>query len=393
MTLKIDLKKIYTFVAILAPVLSVYGISRSANTFTFRDLLILVVLYLCILNLIRQRKLITSNVSKATIVFLFFVTLSFCINAMLGATGFELRTIRYMILIIYIFCFAEKYFDYEYGEKIYKYVVIIASIFVFAQVISSNVFSYPLKGYLSFLPIRSYNLMHSDMLRRFYSIFEEPGYYGMFASGYLVISLFSKKKEILTLLMIALASLLTTSTTSIVTLLFVAGIFLILKDRPTAYEHNNRWHWRLKFIIIVVIFISVVIFLNSDQYETVMYRLNYETSTVDRFSGYSEFISIYSNSNVLIKMFGNCLQSYPISGYVAILLAFGVIGSLALLSIIVVSFVKTHYVGKILVLLFLFINIGNVEFMGNASTILVFFGFVLTAPHLSNSTERSVCKK
>jgi len=59
-------------------------------------------------------------------------------------------------------------------------------------------------------------------------------------------------------------------------------------------------------------------------------------------------------------------------------MSFGIVGTVLLLAAICQSFRQTNNVGKALVVLFLFLNIGNVEFFGNASTIIVYFSFVLS---------------
>jgi hypothetical protein len=73
------------------------------------------------------------------------------------------------------------------------------------------------------------------------------------------------------------------------------------------------------------------------------------------------------------------MDFYSISGYAAMILSFGIIGTFFLMCSIIFYFVKSSKTCRYLILLFLLINIGNVEFFGNASTIIVFWGFILTS--------------
>ena len=363
----------------MAPLLNVYGISDSFNTFTIREVAIIVVFILCgLVSLEGINQKIDASVILTTL-FLLSIVLSILVNSIGESSGYVLRVIRCMMLYVYVFFLAQNFFDYEYGLRIYKYLVVFASVVVFAQVISANIFSYPLKGYLDIFPIRSDNLIHANMLRRFYSIFEEPGYFGMISSGYFLISIFSNRKEYVTLGLIAIAGLLTTATTSIVCLAFVAILYILFSElfSNSIYENNK---WNFKAALVIICFIAFYIFVNSTQFDTVLYRLTEESSTQDRFSGYDTFYDVFSNYPILIKLLGNAMQEYPISGFAAIIMAYGIFGTIFLLSLMMYLLAKTHYVGKFLLILFLFLNIGNVEFMGNASTLLCFFGFILTNP-------------
>lgn len=371
-----NVKKAYTCTALLAPILNMYGISEKFNTFTIREIAILIMLLFCTIDTIRRKGL---NITRTVLVSAFFIVclfFSLVINSINGEYGAQLRVIRCILLYCYVFFFAEDYFDYTFGIRLYKMIAIFASLFVLAQVICANFFSYPLKGYFDFLPIRSKDLLEANLLRRYYSIFEEPGYFGMYCSGYILVSLFLGKREYLTIGLIAIAGLLTTATTSIVCIAFVITLYLLFSGKNTQ-QNKSRGRWRIKAAIILVAFVAFYVFINSKQFETVVYRLTKETSTQDRFEGYKTSIKTFAEYQLLIKLFGNGMTEYPISGYVAIIMAYGVIGTIGLLWLMTTCFTATNRIGKMLILLFLIINIGNVEFMGNASILLVFFGFIL----------------
>jgi hypothetical protein len=302
---------------------------------------------------------------------------------MLGESGFALRTIRYFVILIYVFCFGSKYFNYEYGLKVYRVVVLFSSFFLLAQVLSANIFGYMLRGYITWLPLRSEELPFVNGLRRFYSIFEEPGYFGMYASGYLCLTLMSGRYKWKEVLLITIAMFLSTSTTSIVCVILVI-LFYLLDFKKDSLSITRKKNSFIKYIfsnlgLIILLIIIIFIFTYTSQYETVRYRLYYENSTENRFSGYINFHDQFSQLSLFQKMFGNCMDFYSISGYAAMILSFGIIGTFFLMCSIIFYFVKSSKTCRYLILLFLLINIGNVEFFGNASTIIVFWGFILTS--------------
>ena len=183
---------IYTFVSIFSIVLGMYGVSQTYNTFTLREVLMIFTIFLCILDMRRSGSIVSLSGSSAKVgMFILLIVVSMIGNTMEGNGGFFLRVIRYFVVLIFVFFFAKDYFDPVLGLKLYKYLVVFASLFLLGQVICANSLHYMLKGYISWLPLRSDELAYVNGLKRFYSIFEEPGYYGMFASGYMCIALFS----------------------------------------------------------------------------------------------------------------------------------------------------------------------------------------------------------
>lgn len=370
--------------SIYSILLGMYGVSRTNNTFTLRETFMILTIFLCILDSRRSGGYVFYFKINVRIgLFILFVMISMYGNTLEGNEGFYFRVIRYFVILIFIFSFAKDYFDPVFGLKLYKYLVIFASLYLLAQVVSANSFNYMLKGYINWLPLRSNELAYVNGLKRFYSIFEEPGYYGMFASGYLCIALFSGSLSWKIAFLIALASFFSTSTTAIVSFVFVVLIYILYHSKHTKNRINKvtmilRKHKRSKMILIILGIVAFVVFFNTEQFQTFLYRLLYTESVNIRFAGYETFSNSFSALSIPQLLYGNCMSYYSISGYAALLSSFGIIGTFLLLAAIFHLFRLTSHIGKALVVLFLFLNIGNVEFLGNASTIIIYFSFVLS---------------
>ena len=386
---------IYTFVSIFSIVLGMYGVSQTYNTFTLREVLMIFTIFLCILDMRRSGSIVSLSGSSAKVgMFILLIVVSMIGNTMEGNGGFFLRVIRYFVVLIFVFFFAKDYFDPVLGLKLYKYLVVFASLFLLGQVICANSLHYMLKGYISWLPLRSDELAYVNGLKRFYSIFEEPGYYGMFASGYMCIALFSGSFSWVIIFLIAVASLVSTSTTAIVTFVFVVLIYVLYNNKHTKSAFNKatlklKKHKGAKTLLVILGIAAFAVFYNTEQFQTVLYRLQFTESTNTRFMGYETFASSFSALSIPQQLYGNCMSSYSISGYAALLMSFGIIGTFLLLAVIYRSFRQTNYIGKALIILFLFLNIGNVEFFANASTIIIYFAFVLSMTEQQEITKIS----
>lgn len=376
---------IYTIVSILSPVLGMYGISQAYHTFTLREVSMILVILLCILGSIRTGRVVFRLGSNAImgLFILFVVGVSMFGNALEGNGGFYLRVIRYLLVLVFVFSFARDYFDPVFGLKLYKYLVVFASLFLLAQVICADSFNYVLRGYISWLPLRSSELAYADGLRRFYSIFEEPGYYGAIANGYLCIALFSGSFSWSTVFLIVLASFFSTSTAAIVLCVFVVLIYILYhsKHAKSTFDKADlklKKYKGAKTLLVILGIAVFAVFYNTRQFQEVLYHVQYSGSTSGRVMGYATLASSFSALSIPQLLYGNCMSSYPVSGYPALLMSFGVIGAVLFLAAIGASFRQTNDVGKALVVLFLFLNIGGVEFFGNASWIIICFSFVLS---------------
>lgn len=360
------LVKFYTFTAIASTLLELYGITNALHTFTWRFVFVLMFILFATITAFRTGVCI-SSVTKAFVPVYVIVVVSLFGNMFLGNEGFELRFIRFFIYLWFSTAFASSYFDGDYAYKIYKVIVWTATVVLLIQVFSANFLGRAFVGHLSFLPLRSNIYKYANYMQRYYSIFEEPGYYGMYVGPYVILQFASKKINVFEIGIIFLALLLSTSTSNLAVLAFLLLIFVILIKNDSIRPMKLFF---IKAAIIIAAILAVYLFMQTPQYAFVMKRLENGVSMASRTSGYLDFSSFMSG-NFFNLLFGNAMEAYPISGYATMVITFGFIGSIAYIGALLYLLMKTNKIGKYLVLFFFFINIGNVEFLGNASTLLI----------------------
>ena len=369
--------KIYTTIAISSTILELYGITSSLHTFTWRFALVILFSLAAIVVAISRRKAIITREVLAFVPFFISLTISFCVNVIVGSEGFELRFIRFAIYMFFAVALSYEYFDGEYALKLYRVIVWVATIVLLLQVAFARMYGRPFPGYLSFLPLRSEifasTTTGANYVNRMYSIFEEPGYYGIFVGPYVCICLLTGKIKIFELFFIAVSLLLSTSTSNIGVLAFLLITFVIF------VKSENMTRSRLVFFKVLVLIagaVAIYYFFQSAQYQFVIRRLENGVSLQSRLYGYQTMDEFWS-SNPLIVLFGNAMETVVVSGYATMLMTFGVIGTICYFYGYLRWFRLTDKIGKYLLLFFLFINIGNVEFLGNASSMLIVYPFVI----------------
>ncbi len=362
--------KIYTIIAILSPLLEMYGITESLHTFTWR--LFFVILFIVIhLFLLFTRWHKYNKTSNIFLPFVILICFAFFCNSVMYPGEYSLRFIRFLLLVYFSIYLGQYYFDGKFGFKLYKYIVWIATAVLLTQVVMS-LMGQSFNGQIPGLPLRSHYHLEADFSLRYFSIFEEPGYYGMFVIPYLCIRFSQNIINYIEFLFIAIALLLSTSTSNIAVLGFIIMVF-ILFIKPTNMSVRKRII--IKGSIIIISLLAVFIFLQSDQAQFVMNRLEAGDSAESRLEGYNDYDGRRTVDSVFQFFFGNSLENYPISGYATLFICFGLIGGVVYLFSILLLFIKTSLTGKLILLSFLFVNLGNVEFLGNASSMLIVFPY------------------
>lgn len=367
------LVKLYTTIAIGSTLFELYGISKSLHTFTIRLFMVILFIIFSTGILIVKKRIVFSYVMISFLPFVISLMGSFFINLLLGKSGFELRLLRFFTLLIFSVFLSGEYFDGEYGMKLYSCIVWLATIVMLLQVVGANLWGISISGHLP-LPLRSAIYESADYSKRFYSIFEEPGYYGLFVSPYLVIKISTGKTSIIEFLVISVALLLSTSTSNIMLLAFLVCTYLVFMRND---KISSLKLLVMKIAILIATSIAIYVFIHSNQYEFVLMRLQNGSSTAQRMIGYKDIDSLFGGGNYLTFLFGNAMETYPISGYATMLITFGIIGTITYLYGLFRMYTTTNRTGKYLLLLFMFINIGNVEFLGNASSMLIVYPFCI----------------
>lgn len=369
--------KIYTLIAISSTVLELYGISNTFHTFTWRFALVLLFSAFAMVVAISKRKAIIRREASAFIPFFISILLSFMSNMILGSEGFELRFIRFAIYMFFAVFLSGEYFDGDFALKIYRAIVWVATIVLLLQVAFARLYGRPFPGYLSFLPFRSEIFANTTVgvnyINRMYSIFEEPGYYGIFVGPYICICLLTGKIRAIELVFISISLLLSTSTSNMGVLAFLLVSFVIFVRTDSIRKSRL---YILKALVLISGLIAIYYFMKSAQYQFVVRRLENGVSLQNRLVGYQSMDEFW-HGNFLNILFGNAMESVVVSGYATMLMTFGVIGTICYFYGYLKWFRLTDRIGKYLLIFFLFINIGNVEFLGNASSMLIVYPFVI----------------
>lgn len=363
-----SLCNVYTVIAVCSTLFELYGITYTFHTFTWRFALVIGFIVLDLLSaghVARQKS--ESNYHTP---FMLSMCLGFLFNIIVSPTSIAMRWIRFMLLNYFTFYLGKKYFDGILGYRVYRIIVWIATAVLLTQVFYANILGEVFVGHLP-LPLRSPTYESSDFLLRYYSIFEEPGYYGIYVTPYLCMKLYQRKINFAEMFLISLALLLSTSTSNIGVLCFVLATFVfIVKPQSIGVK-------KLLFIKVLLVLMAVgaaYILMQTSQYDFIMNRLENGSSAESRAEGYLNF-DVYFRGNILLWLFGNSLEDYPISGFATLIICFGLVGSLFYMMAFFKIFRRTNKVGQFILLGFLFINIANVEFLGNASSMLFVYPF------------------
>ena len=366
------LTRIYTTIAVSSTLLELYGITYTLHTLTWRFVLVVLFIICAVFNDFARKKIHISKKSIAFIPFFSCALISLFGNVLMGKVGFELRLLRFLILLAFSAFYAEEYFDGKYGLKVYRVITLTATVVMLTQVVAANFFGVAITGHLN-LPLRSDIYRSANFLLRYYSIFEEPGYYGIYVAPYICIRLNDAKVNFIELGLIMAALLLSTSTSNIAVFVFVIILFVF------TVKNGKMSHLRLFGIKATIIFIGGVVgylFYKSPQFAFVLKRLNDGYSYESRAVGYKSLQNVLLG-NAFNFLFGNSMEAYPVSGYATMIITFGLIGTAFYLLAIFYLFIKTNRIGKMMILSFMFINIGNVEFLGNASSMLIVYPYAI----------------
>ena len=370
------LSVIVTIVIICSPILSVYGISKTYNTFTFRDLFLVGLLPILTIFSFWKRIFLTR---EFIIYFFYFLILTLLSIMITQDTSYVLRSARYIISLIYLVFFCE-FFNYSIAKKVYVAVSLVAAVFLLIQYLGISIFGFYIPGHLTFLPIARENLYgfheYVNTMVRPRSLFLEPAYFGVYVAFGVYFGFNRYKlKNIKTFIIMALFTFsifLSASTTGIFLVLFIWLLNLAVMIRK---NHNS------KFLLIVFILIIIVYaFSYSQQFDLVKYRLESGDSAAGRFSGYLELIEIFKNEkSVFPLLFGRGLVGFPgfIAGYGDILYNLGIIGTFLILQSIYALYKKCSQEGRQIIILFLIMNIGTSAFIYHGQDILLYLSFAV----------------
>lgn len=359
---------IFTGVIILFPILSIYGIGL--GTFTLGDFFLTLSCFICFLY--RSDK-ISINISYLFFVIYIFINFIFIKAFETLTPDVTMRTLRYAFYVFVIACFVNKNFNYEFGKKFFYIICILSILMMGIQTLSWLFFHKYIQGYLPGLTILRDDLVtfseggkvDSLGLLRPRSFFGEPAHYCQYLLGYICFLLFDKKHNNYWLIgFFSLGIILSVSSTGILCLGFLLFIFSI-----------KNWKKLLIYAPIVILILYFIYY--SEYFQGFLIRMENGKSSSDRFAGYS---LLFEYRNFFSLLFGNgmkLLEGDYLSGYLRLFYYFGITGVILFFYEILSGYKKHNQVGKILVWLFIVLNIGTEVALG--PFLIIYSSFILTS--------------
>lgn len=293
--------KTLTFLVIIYPLLSVYGIPPIN--------LGMVCMFLLLSIIILTKHKISMKWPKYFWMFFSYMLLSriFTVTELSFSSIFSLNLISFAILL----GFSCKYFDLLYGIRIYRIAVLYCSIFFFIQELMYLNFGSRLVGLLPFLPLNT-GFTTSEYIAMFRynprsaSFFLEPAHFAQYIIPLLALELFNTKKNKSTnyyTILITVVILFLRSGTGI---LVVALIWIIW---GYYYMRNSILYKKLLliFLIIPVLAIGTYYYLNSKFGNELIERETEFTEFTPTTSAYIRIIrgfELFSDFPTLDRYFG-----------------------------------------------------------------------------------------
>lgn len=345
------MKKIYTAIVILLPLLSMYFVGIA--TVTLADIAILILIPLLVINSYRNKK--TVRWSAILIVVILYITIQLLLYQIIGIAknGADLTTLR--LILYYSFCafFIDSYFDYRFGAKFLIFISTASCILWVIQYICLNNFNIFIPGTLPFFKteVDEYNqimLTHSWTSYAFSrprSFFAEPSHFAIYNAMALTILFFGPNKgnnKIIKILVI-ISMLLSGSGMAIILLSTICIMNLLFKKKNSNIKIKTIITGLLLLLTSAVCF---PIYFQTDSFQTFVHRTFIEKDSTDgRFGNFTGAFAEEKNSFTVLfgegiyKISDTKKEKY-ITSIPRIYTYFGIIGFMLFLILSIYCFVK-----------------------------------------------------
>jgi len=376
--------KFITWAILLFMPLSTY--TTYTDKITYGDVLIFIAFLVIIINIIKNNLNLSKIISSPLLLYGIFIIIHSLILWMFKP--YELSdglfgVLRYLLYLFMPIIGARYFFYYQYAYKIYKKLAIVFALYCIAQFVSfkcfsvilpSNLFGLPTVDYVSRIT-SEYNVsmyLSGNSMYRPRSLFLEPSYFAIFQIPilYLILNNTNEKSshKYGVGLLITLSIFLAGTTTGIILLVFCWWKPIITELKKLS----------LKFAAFLMIMIPGSIYaFKSDYMQRVLRRIissdgSLGSSVVGRTKNYSAVFE--SNLTWHQCLFGNGM--WTDIGYLpswgSIIVSFGLIGLMAFLGMLLMTYCKIQKRGRAMILLLLIMCIGT-NTLFNISSVLMFF--------------------
>jgi len=368
------MKKAYTLITVLLPVLAIY--SSPIRGFDLGTVVVLVFGVCCVLDFLLRNKgrfkisvpmvivmLYTAVITMATIVEANTVYYS-------SESSIIMRTARFILMLfIMLFIATPSYFDYALFEKYLRRVTLFVSIYAMVQLLFYtvtglkliNVFGATKQGVQFESTLEQYEVTYRPP-----SIFIEPSNVTYYIVPYLAISLFAsfsegklgvrdKRRDLIDAIIISLGVVCTTSGQGAVVLGVVWSLWVIISVFKKGMAKN------IKFFPILGV--AALYLYNSDSFQYTIGRLNTsgtELSAIDaRYAGYLAFDFLSRDTKIFGTGYGNYIEEIYYPSFADIMFCTGIVGLILVLVMYLMFFRKGCTFQKVLVILSFVVMMGG----------------------------------
>ena len=338
---------LYTITCVFAPILRIY--TFVGGSFTLLDTFTLLFYIFSIPYLFNK------NICWSYVILFIFVFLHSIIIYLSNSDGsIFMRAMHLANYIFFVAFFNNTFFKMDMAHKMLRYGAVIATIFLIAQHVSSIFLGIKLVGIYAPLATQEAdmeNMISGTNIYRYASFFIEPAGYAVYIVGALTQELFyQKERKIWVVSLICLGGVLSTSNTAIACIAFLLGM----------YFYKNRM-FSGKTVLLLLSFI--VIFVVAQPFlDAITNRIEAGNSYENRFSGYDEVFRILKDPILGMGFVSPDNISVYLAGFPRLLMYLGYIGVIVYTLIYLKVFKSARQ--KVMVLVFLFLNLGSNTLVG-----------------------------
>ncbi len=386
MAKKFSVSKLYTWELVLLPLVSIYGISEINLDFGTLALLLLLPF---VIN--EQGKIVLEKrIVFPWLLYAIYIVISLYFPTIFGKETYLTNGSMYVrafknILYIFILILSTSrgIINKDYFVQIYLKITKICTYYIFIQAALYYTIRFNLPGYINIMLVAEGYGERLDVtsfsLFRPTSLFYEPAHFFEYVVIGVIIYLFrykeTPKNDIFNAIFLALGIVLSTSGMGILTIAGIFGFWLLQQLSRTKFIRVRKEI----FFLTVIGLIAVAFFLQSGFGQSVLSRL-FDTGTnysaLDGRTEIYERIFSFDTGRVLLGSgYGNVLEHYFYPSWAFSLWCLGIIGS----SVIVILYLLAYFqsrvtIAKIIVLVNFMLCFVSTLFMGK--NLLLYFLFV-----------------
>ncbi|HEL1642235.1 hypothetical protein [Streptococcus suis] len=386
MAKKFSVSKLYTWALVLLPLVSIYGISEINLDFGTLALLLLLPF---VIN--EQGKIVLEKrIVFPWLLYAIYIVISLYFPTIFGKETYLTNGSMYVrafknILYIFILILSTSrgIINKDYFVQIYLKITKICTYYIFIQAALYYTIRFNLPGYINIMLVAEGYGERLDVtsfsLFRPTSLFYEPAHFFEYVVIGVIIYLFrykeTPKNDIFNAIFLALGIVLSTSGMGILTIAGIFGFWLLQQLSRTKFIRVRKEI----FFLTVIGLIAVAFFLQSGFGQSVLSRL-FDTGTnysaLDGRTEIYERIFSFDTGRVLLGSgYGNVLEHYFYPSWAFSLWCLGIMGS----SVIVILYLLAYFqsrvtIAKIIVLVNFMLCFVSTLFMGK--NLLLYFLFV-----------------